>query len=93
MFEYNVRESAIVGIVGAGGIGSLLDANIRFYKPDHVMTILLALFVTVASLDLISILVRRRFVEVSEDPYGRRTLLAAMLGKRPKLKTPPTPPS
>lgn len=69
MFEYNVRASSIVGIVGAGGIGQLLFQQFQFFQYDRMLTILLLLFVAVALMDAASFLLRRRFVEAGE---GRR---------------------
>lgn len=69
MFEYNVRASSIVGLVGAGGIGQLLVEQARFAQYDRMFTILLLLFVSVALLDAASLALRRRFVELGE---GRR---------------------
>lgn len=69
MFEYNVRASSIIGLVGAGGIGQLLAIHLRFFDYAHVLTIVLVLFATVALLDFASLWVRHRFVELSE---GRR---------------------
>lgn len=68
MFEYNVRASSIVGLVGAGGIGQLLFQHLRFFQYDRLLTVLLVLFVAVAILDWISQALRRRFVETDERP-------------------------
>jgi len=69
MFEYNVRASSIIGLVGAGGIGQLISIHLRFFNYGHVLTIVLLLFATVAVLDVVSHRVRRRFVEA---PQSRR---------------------
>ncbi len=71
MLEYNVRASSIVGIVGAGGIGQTLGVALRFWDYNRVLTIVLAMFVTVALIDAVSFLVRRRFVEFSESRRPR----------------------
>lgn len=70
MFEYNVRASSIIGLVGAGGIGQLLAIHLRFFNYGHILTAMLFLFVAVAALDGISLLVRRRYLE---DSARRRT--------------------
>ena len=47
-FEINVREAAVVGFVGAGGIGTdLLEAIRKFYYSD-VSAILVLIVITVA---------------------------------------------
>jgi phosphonate transport system permease protein len=61
-FEINVRESAIIGFVGAGGIGQdLLVAVRRFYYSD-VSAIVLLIIATVAIIDLATEHVRRYLI-------------------------------
>jgi phosphonate transport system permease protein len=88
MFEYNVRASSIVGLVGAGGIGQLLFDQLRFSQYDRMLTILLVLFVAVAALDVLSYRVRRRFME---DVVSRRVRWrdAALGAERPDEPTRP----
>jgi phosphonate transport system permease protein len=51
-FEINVRGAAVMGFVGAGGIGQdLLEAIRKFYYPD-VSAILVLIIVTVMLIDL-----------------------------------------
>lgn len=51
-FEINVRGAAVLGFVGAGGIGQeLLSAIRQFYLPD-VSAILLMIVLTVAIIDI-----------------------------------------
>lgn len=52
--ESNTRTATILGIVGAGGIGFLLDERIRANNWDEVMTIIVLLLVTVALIDAFS---------------------------------------
>jgi phosphonate transport system permease protein len=61
-FEINVRESAILGFVGAGGIGQeLLVAVRRFYYSD-VSAIVLLIIATVVLIDLATGALRQRFI-------------------------------
>ncbi len=53
-FEINVRASAVVGFVGAGGIGAELNHVISFYSDDRVTAVLLLVVLTVTCIDLIS---------------------------------------
>lgn len=69
MFEYNVRASSIIGLVGAGGVGHLLSVHLSFFDYAHVLTVVLVLFAAVALMDAASLLLRRRFIELGE---GRR---------------------
>ncbi len=71
MFEYNVRSSSIVGFVGAGGLGVLLDVAREFRDYDRITAYVLALFVVVVAIDGLSYLLRRRYVEHAEGGSGR----------------------
>jgi len=54
LLETNVRHSAILGYVGAGGIGLLLNEKISWLEYDKVGMILLCLFVTVCVIEWLS---------------------------------------
>ncbi|NHI17974.1 phosphonate ABC transporter, permease protein PhnE [Microbacterium sp. CBS5P-1] len=58
--ELNVRISAILGIVGAGGIGRLLDERFGFYAYDDVSIIILEILVVVIAIEFCSNALRRR---------------------------------
>ncbi len=60
--ELNVRVSAILGIVGAGGIGRLLDERRGFYAYSDVSVIILEILVVVIAIEVLSNLLRRRLV-------------------------------
>lgn len=62
MFEYNVRSSAILGFVGAGGIGFYLSSYLRFMEYDKVLTLLIITFSTLLIFDYLSIIVRDRYL-------------------------------
>lgn len=59
MLEYNIRSAAIIGYVGAGGIGQLLHTFQEFSWWDRFSTVLLCIFILVASLDFLGERVRR----------------------------------
>lgn len=61
-FEVNVRAAAILGYVGAGGIGQLFQYNLDLRKFDKVGMIIIFSFVIVLIIDLISSNVRKRLV-------------------------------
>ncbi len=61
-FELNVRASTVIGVVGAGGIGTLLFTQYRFFQWSNVSVIVIELFVIVFVIELISIRLRRRLV-------------------------------
>lgn len=58
--ELNVRISAILGIVGAGGIGRLLDERRSFFAYDDVSLIILEILVVVILIEVVSVALRRR---------------------------------
>jgi len=60
VLELNVRISAILGIVGAGGIGRLLNERRAFFAYDDVGTIVLEILVVVIAIELLSNFLRRR---------------------------------
>jgi phosphonate transport system permease protein len=51
-FEINVRESSVMGFVGAGGIGQELVVAIRKFYYSDVSAILLMIIVTVFAIDI-----------------------------------------
>ncbi len=61
-FELNIRASAILGIVGAGGIGNQLFTQYRFFNWSNVSVIVVELFVVVFIIEVASIWLRRRLV-------------------------------
>ncbi len=62
IFELNIRASVVIGIVGAGGIGRLLDERRTLFQWDQVMAIVIVIFVAVILIEIVSITVRRRLV-------------------------------
>lgn len=62
VFELNVRASTVLGLVGAGGIGLLIDAVRTYYRYDQLSLIILEVLVVVIVIDLVSDAIRRRLV-------------------------------
>lgn len=58
--EGNFRHAAVLGIVGAGGIGFELEERIRIFAFDEVSFIVILYVLCVAALDLVSRHVRGR---------------------------------
>lgn len=59
-WDINIRESTVLGFVGAGGIGILLYASINQFLWREVALTLVAIFVVVVISELISAVVRKR---------------------------------
>ena len=51
VLERNIRTATVLGIVGAGGIGTELKGRWDLFDYDHVTTILLVIFLTVMLLE------------------------------------------
>jgi phosphonate transport system permease protein len=58
-WDINIRESTVVGLVGAGGIGIQLDASVNVLRWGQVSLILLVIFLTVFVSEWISAKVRQ----------------------------------
>jgi phosphonate transport system permease protein len=58
-FDVNVRSSLVLGLVGAGGIGFLINQSIQLFQFDQMLTHILVVLVLVVSVDQLSALVRR----------------------------------
>jgi phosphonate transport system permease protein len=58
-FDVNVRSSLVLGLVGAGGIGFLINQSIQLFRFDEMMTYILMVLVLVVVVDLVSVGVRR----------------------------------
>ena len=59
-WDINVRESAVLGLVGAGGIGMTLDSALNLFQWNRVAVILLAIFAVVIVAELVVTFVRNR---------------------------------
>lgn len=61
-WDINVRESAVLGLVGAGGIGMVLDTAMNLFQWDRVATVLLAIFAVVVAAEVVVTRVRKRML-------------------------------
>ncbi len=61
-WDINVRMSTIIGFVGGGGIGFLLQQNINLLQYRAAAAQMLAIAIVVASMDYISARIRERLV-------------------------------
>jgi len=58
--DINFRESAVLGLVGAGGIGATLNTAFDRYEYDTAAAILLIIIVTVMALEYLSGIIRAK---------------------------------
>lgn len=61
-WDINIRESTVLGLVGAGGIGLQLNAAINSLAWDRVSIIFILIFATVLVSEYISAKVRKAFI-------------------------------
>ncbi len=61
-WDINVRESAVIGLVGAGGIGMVLDTALNLFYWDRVSVILLSIFTVVILAELLVTNIRKRII-------------------------------
>ncbi|ALG07311.1 phosphonate ABC transporter, permease protein PhnE [Kibdelosporangium phytohabitans] len=59
-FDVNVRSSLVLGLVGAGGIGFLINQSIKLFRFDQMVTHIIVVVVVVVLVDQLSAYVRRR---------------------------------
>lgn len=76
-FEINIRASAVLGVVGAGGIGAELIAQLRFRDYARAGTVLFLTVIAVLVVDMISARVRRRIISGHKEPGPLAAFLEA----------------
>jgi phosphonate transport system permease protein len=62
-WENNIRAAAVLGVVGAGGLGQMLAFHMGLFQMPQTSSVLLAMMVLVAFVDAAS--------------YGARRVMAA----------------
>lgn len=62
-FEINIRAAAVLGVVGAGGIGFSLQQTIQFHRYPLAGTAIIVVVVATIAVDTVSGWVRRRIIE------------------------------
>ncbi|MDX1690341.1 MAG: phosphonate ABC transporter, permease protein PhnE [Acidimicrobiia bacterium] len=62
IFEITIRASAVLGLVGAGGIGRVIETQRSFFRFDRVLAIIIVIFTIVFVIEQISVALRRRLV-------------------------------
>ncbi|MEO8080428.1 MAG: phosphonate ABC transporter, permease protein PhnE [Caldimonas sp.] len=60
--EMNIRMAAVLGFVGAGGLGQMLYFHLSIFQQAQASTLLLAMFVLVFAVDSLSAWVRGRLL-------------------------------
>lgn len=58
-WENNIRAAAVLGVVGAGGLGQLLKFHLSLFQMQSAATVVIAMLLLVALVDAASYLLRR----------------------------------
>jgi phosphonate transport system permease protein len=86
-FEINIRASAVLGAVGAGGIGIELLSQLRFRDYSRAGTVLFLTVISVLAVDALSARVRRRIISGHREPGPVAAYLAAPWWQRGMMLT------
>jgi len=57
-----VRESAVLGLVGAGGVGMALDTALNLFQWDRAAMILVAILAVVIAAEVATTQLRKRII-------------------------------
>ena len=61
-WEINIRMAAILGVVGAGGLGQMLYMSLSLFQQQRALTIIIAMLALVAIVDVASAWLRQRLI-------------------------------
>ncbi len=67
-FDYNVRHTSIIGLVGAGGIGFYIINYIKFFEYGKAAVFMLVVLLSVIMIDLLSVNIRDRYITKFKKP-------------------------
>ncbi|MDP7285385.1 MAG: phosphonate ABC transporter, permease protein PhnE [Candidatus Nitrosopelagicus sp.] len=66
IFDYNIRQTSILGLVGAGGIGFYIINYIKFFEYGKAAVFMLVVLVTVLIIDWVSVRIRDKYIIKSQ---------------------------
>jgi phosphonate transport system permease protein len=61
-WEVNIRVAAVLGLVGAGGLGQRIHIAISLFLENQLLTLILAVYILVTVVDYLSAYLRRKFI-------------------------------
>ncbi len=62
LWEYNIRDSTVLGLIGAGGLGLLVSEAVSLFQWGRLATLLIAIVLMVVAFDAISRKIRQRLI-------------------------------
>jgi phosphonate transport system permease protein len=61
-WEVNIRVAAVLGLVGAGGLGQQIHIAISLFLENQLLTLILAIYILVTVIDYLSAYLRRKII-------------------------------
>lgn len=61
-WEVNIRVAAVLGLVGAGGLGQRIHIAISLFLENQLLTLILAIYILVTIVDYLSAYLRRKIM-------------------------------
>ena len=61
-WEVNIRSAAVLGLVGAGGLGQRIHIAINLFLENQLLTLLMFIYVLVTIVDYLSAFLRRKVI-------------------------------
>jgi phosphonate transport system permease protein len=65
LWEFNVRDSTVLGLIGAGGLGLLVTEAVSLFQWDRLATLLIVIIAVVALFDRMSAWLRKTLISRS----------------------------
>jgi phosphonate ABC transporter permease subunit PhnE len=62
LWEYNIRDSTVLGLIGAGGLGLLVSEAVSLFQWGRLSTLLIAIIVMVIAFDALSRRIREALI-------------------------------
>jgi phosphonate transport system permease protein len=62
LWEYNIRDSTVLGLIGAGGLGLLVSEAVSLFQWGRLSTIMIAIVLLVITFDAISRRIRQKLL-------------------------------
>ncbi len=61
-WEVNIRVAAVLGLVGAGGLGQRIHIAISLFLENQLLTLIMAIYILVTIVDYVSAYLRRKVI-------------------------------